>query len=263
MTLKQTQHVFLEYLMAPQNKSSQSLIELVADNGTVAPDIGMQIYANAYQCRLKETIETDHEHLCTYLGDELFEQMAMGFISAYPSHFRSLRDYCDALPTFLREDTYFSQFPILADMASFERRLLNSFDAADALRANYSELQALPAEFWPECNLRLHPSVQIFSCESNAVQCWQALKKEEAPCEADYSVNQHWLLWRSEERRTEFLSLKDYQLSLIKGVMKGNNFSELCTLMLDWTEPGQAPVEVLKSVKSWFDMQLIQKLVCE
>lgn len=263
MNLKQTQHLFLDYVLKPKQQSSQTLIDLMADTGIVSPQIGMEIYANAYQSRLKETIETDHEILWQYLGDELFNQIAKNFINAFPSRSRSLRDYCNLLPEFLKNDIDFSQLPIVADLANFERRLLISFDAADTNRASFSTLQELPAEFWPDCKLRLHPSVQIFKCNSNSVQCWQALKQNKTPPNPDYSIEQHWLLWRAENRVTEFRSLKGYQLALIEGVMTGHNFSELCSAMLDWTEPGQAPVMVLQSVKSWFDLGLIQKLVSE
>lgn len=263
INLKQTQHTFLNYLLAPNKKNTKALHRLLSVNQGPISSLGMEIYVNAYRTRFKETIETDHEILCLYLGDDLFEKMADKFIEVCPSQFRSLRDYCDNLPQFLINDAFFCQHAILSDIAKFERALLNSFDAADTKRSDFSELQNLPAEFWPECKLRLHPSVQIFSCKSNAVQSWQALKEKKTPPAADYSDEQFWLIWRSEERVTEFISLQSHQLALIKGVMQGHNFSELCSSMLDWTEPGHAPVTVLKAVKSWFDMKLIQKVVFE
>lgn len=262
--LKVTQEKFMSYLLAPDlEQNQQNFSQLIVDQQGAPLDIRLKIYSNAYRIRLKEVIETDHEKLAIYLGDALFDKMAHGFIEAYPSSFRSLRDFCDNLPAYLHNDEYFNQFPILADIAHFERRLLNAFDAAETNRLNFSKLQNLPSEQWPQCKLRFHPSVQIFSCSSNAVQCWQALKHEKTPPTPDYSKKQHWLLWRSEQRITEFISLEDYQLALINTVIQGGNFSDLCSVILEWDEPEHAPIKVLKIIKIWFDLKLINAMVIE
>ena len=117
-SLRQLQHAFMDYLNTGETASLQP--QIVAQ-GKVATDTRMAIYRNAYRIRLTETIETDHEVLGLYLGDDLFDQMARGYIQQHPSTVPSLRDFCDALPAFLTQQMPFSEHPILADIAAFER----------------------------------------------------------------------------------------------------------------------------------------------
>ena len=262
--LKALQQGFFDYILqanlANDNLASHPFNEHVVEQGNITANTRLAIYANAYYARLRSTIETDHEILALYLGDDMFEAMVRGYINSQPSRFASLRQYCDRLPEFLESDDSFCDFPQLAEIARFERRLLNSFDAADIDRASFSELQTLPAEQWPECQLRFHPSVQLFTCQSNAVEIWQAIKAEEVPPEPDIEHQRHWLLWRGETRLTEFISITPYQWLLLDGFIKGANFAEQCEAMLDFFDEQQAPVEVLQSLQAWFEMGLIQSI---
>ncbi|WP_434340410.1 HvfC/BufC family peptide modification chaperone [Motilimonas cestriensis] len=256
-SLRQLQHAFMDYLNTGETASFQPH---VIAQGRITVDTRLAIYRNAYRIRLTETIETDHEVLGLYLGDDLFDQMTRGYIQQHPSTVPSLRDFCDALPTFLAQKMPFSEHPILADIAAFERRLLNAFDAPDAQRLGFSDLQQLPVPDWPRCQLRFHPSVQIYSCQSNAVEAWQSIKAGHAPAEPDYSATRHWLLWRGDTRLTEFISLAPFQHELLMGFIQGRNFAEQCELMMQFFDAEQAPQQVLTALQAWFEMGLIISL---
>lgn len=262
--LQQLQQQFMAYLLTNAGSESPTdaadLTAHIKDQAGISATIRMQIYANAYRIRLTETLETDHEILGLYLGDDLFEKMATGYIARQPSHFTSLRSFADNLPDYLAEDNFFSQYPIIADLARFERRLLSAFDAADTHRANFSELQNLPAEQWPSCQLRFHPSVQLFQCNSNAVETWQALKRQQTPEAANYQAKRAWLLWRGDTRLTEFISLSEYQVNLLTGFINGATFAQQCEAMLAFFDADTAPMQVLQALQAWFQMGLIRDI---
>ncbi|MGL4472866.1 MAG: HvfC/BufC family peptide modification chaperone, partial [Shewanella sp.] len=247
-------HSFMDYLNTGDAATLQSHI---VEQGKITAETRMAIYRNAYQLRLIETIETDHEILGLYLGDDLFDDMARLYIQQHPSSVPSLRDFCDDLPRFLTQQPPFAEHPILTDIAAFERRLLNTFDARDALRLSFSDLQQLPAQLWPTCQLRFHPSVQIFQCQSNAVEAWQSIKAEQAPTAPDYSASRYWLLWRGDSRLTEFMSLLPFQYQLLMGFIQGLNFAQQCELMMQFFDAEHAAQQVLIALQAWFDMGLI------
>lgn len=260
--LKQIQQSFLEYLLAPNKEmTQQSMANFVVPQANISVTDRLSIYANAYRARLKQTIANDHQQLCRYLGDELFDKLAELYIQDNPSHCQSLRYFCDKLPNFLAESTFFNKQPILSELARFERCLLNTFDAPESARESYTTLQTLAHESWPECQLRFHPSVQLFSCYSNAVQCWQAIKQSITPPTAKICDRQNWLMWRSSQRITEFISLENYQTELVEAVLRGENFSNLCEIMLEYTEAEHAPRQVLQSIQAWFELGLIKDIV--
>ncbi|NMH65974.1 DNA-binding domain-containing protein [Shewanella salipaludis] len=260
--LHQLQQDFMAYLLQgePGPALADRLKRQIRDQGGISLDTRIGIYANAYRVRLTEVLETDHPNLALYLGDDLWNTLTSAFIQARPSQFRSLRDFGDALPDFLRQHPQFNQDPILADIAAFERRLLNAFDAPEQPRAAFEQLQGLAPALWPGCRLRFHPSVQLFKCHSNAVESWQALKQGQAPAAADYSAQRAWLLWRGESRLTEFISLAPYQLALLEGFLAGEDFATQCAAMLAYVDADQAPVTVLQSLQAWFSMGLIARL---
>lgn len=261
--LREIQQQFMDYLLASAAQTpipetiEKSFSDKVAEQGGVGRNIRMQIYANAYRIRLTEVLDTDHEILGQYLGDDLFARMANGYIAHQPSRFTSLRQFADALPDYLASDAFFSQYPIISDIARFERRLLNAFDAKDEQRASFAALQSLPADAWPYCQLRFHPSVQLFECASNAVETWQALKHQQVPPAPDYQGKRAWLLWRGESRLTEFISLTEYQLALIQGFIHGANIAEQCELMLAFFAPEEAMQQLLQALQAWFQLGLI------
>ena len=261
MNLKNTQAAFMDYILAAEgHQNTNDFRSLIADQVGIGVDKRMQIYANAYSIRLKETIETDHEMLGLYLGDELFDKMAIEYVASHPSSFHSLRQFCEALPKFLRDDDFFSQHTILSDLAGFERALLHAFDAQECPRARFSDLQAIDGQLWPGIRFRFHASVQIFRCESNAVESWQALKEGQTPPPADYSSKRAWLLWRGNSRISEFISLAPYQLALLEGFLEGHDFAHQCERMLYWFDQNTAPTEVLSAVQAWFELGIIRSI---
>ncbi len=253
----------MNYILAtePGGDGVAGIRSLVADQKGIDVDQRLQIYASAYRARLRETIETDHEMLGLYLGDELFDRMVTAYIAGHPSGFHSLRQFCDALPAFLREDPFFRQYPLLSDLARFERSLLTVFDAAECARANFRDLQAVEAQSWPGIRFRFQASLQIFGCDSNAVESWQALKQGEPPPAPDYSSRRDWMLWRGEKRVSEFLSLAPDQLALLEGFVAGCDFAQQCEQMLQWHGLETAAAEVLRTVQTWFELGIVRKVV--
>ncbi|WP_119968438.1 MULTISPECIES: DNA-binding domain-containing protein [Shewanella] len=259
--LAKIQQEFMQYLLFEASpEHPQSITHRVAQQTGISAQHRLEIYANAYRTRLTETLETDHQILALYLGDELFDKLSKEYIQTHPSATRSLRHFCNNLTEYLRQDAFFSQYPILADIAEFERRLLVAFDAADADRIGFEALQHLPPEYWPNCQLRFHPSVQVFSCQSNAVESWQALKADTHPDAPYYKRERHWLLWRNSERLTQFESLTVSQHALLTGFIAGQNFAQQCELMLNWYDEHSAPAVVLQTLQDWFKKGMIRSL---
>lgn len=259
--LKKLQQDFMQYLLNPNQQSGEQFHSWVSEQSGLPAASRMQIYANGYMLRLRETIDTDHELLGIYLGDDLFDKMVEGYVRSNPSTFRSLRQFADALPEYLASDELFSQYPQISELAAFERRLINAFDAADSEQASFADLQAIPPEQWPGIQFRFHASVQIFHCQTNAVESWQALKAEQTPPSPEIGEQRTWLIWRGHERLTEFMSIAPYQHALLMGFLQGNNFAQQCEMMLSWFSDDEAAMQVLQALQAWFDMSIIRTIV--
>jgi len=240
------QHEFMQHLLDKDSAIAQN----VTQQGQVPVSTRLGIYGNAYKVRLKGSIENDHEMLGIYLGDELFDLLAAGYIASKPSHYTSLRDFCQHLPEYLRATKPFADNPIIAEIADFERLLLIAFDAGNAQRATIEDLTSTPQQQWPDLKLRFHPSLQIYAAHWNSVPSWQALKAERSPPQQE-ALNAQWLIWRNRYRITEFRFLANDEHAMLNGFLQGCNFAEICELLLEYHVEEEVAENALKHMMSW------------
>jgi hypothetical protein len=232
----------------------------VADQGSIDTETRLNIYRNAYQIRLRQVLETDHEMLGIYLGDDLFEKMANGYIKTHPSNFTSLRHFGERLPEYLKQAEPFNEHPIISELALFERRLLDVFDAADAERAPLSALKEIPPDDWPRMQLRFHPSTQLFTAGWNSIESWKALKAGQDPPAAQLQGHAHWLLWRGDDLLSEFRPVDKDEFSLLSLAIEGNSFAALCESLLSRHDEDRIGAISLNYLSRWFEQGIIKEI---
>ncbi len=250
------QYQFMQVLLGD---NPAQLSNAIVNQGELSNLTRIDIYRNAYYQRLKESIDIDHQILGTYLGDELFEKMVTGYISLYPSKQTSLRYYSEKLPNFLANTQPFSDFPVLTELARFERALLTAFDAPDAELASTTMLGEVLPKDWPTLQFRLHPSVQLYTSQLNGVEIWQAIKQEQIP-PSPVSQQQNWLIWRNNERLTEFNSLNDFELTMLEAMITGADYAEICENLAEQLPVEQVSEASLQSLVKWLDIGVISRL---
>lgn len=244
--LNNLQRKFLNHLRRRRN---DAIFDEVSDEG-IPPAVGLRIYKHAYGARLCEALEHDHPVLGVYLGDTLWEEMCHGYLLKHPSHYRSLREFGADLPAYLTSAKTFRRNPEIAEIALFERRLLDSFDAADAERADWGQLLQLSESAWPGLRVRFHPSLRFHRTAYNSVDIWRTIKKGDTP-PAVAHISTDWALWRDAERVSRFRSL-----DVVEGAAAGycilkGDFVGMCNLLLTWHPAEEAPGLALSYLSRW------------
>jgi len=253
LSLCELQSQMMSYLTG----SEMAIKEHIVAQGNVTKEVRLHIYKNAYFQRLKEVIDNDHQILGLYLGDDLFDQMVEGYVKQYPSEVTSLRYYADYLPQFLNHCQPFSEHPILAELAHFERLLLTAFDAKDVDVFRLEHLKEVKENEWPTLVFRLHPSVQVAHYQFNTVESWQALKNQQAP-QPPFVQPSTWLLWRNVERLTEFRSLSEEELGLFQLIIKGEDFSTLCEYLVELSNGADVSQLAFEYLQQWIQQGLFR-----
>lgn len=245
-SLAQLQQQFMARLRGTPDSTLDALIA----HGRMPPTTGVGIYTHAYGARLREALTHDHPVLGTYLGDALWDALCHGYIAAHPSRHRSLRDFGAEVPEYLAATEPFRRHPEIAELASFERRLLHSFDAADAIRTDWDALLGIAQLDWPALQMDFHPSLLLHDVECNSVEIWQAIKAAEPPppCVAG---TLHWVLWRDSERISRFRSLTAEERHALNHCLHGGNFADLCTQLLSWHAADAVPMAALEHLRTW------------
>lgn len=219
----------------------------------VAPARGLQVYVHAYSARLREALHNDHAALAALLGDPAWARMTADYIAAFPSRHASLRHYGDGLPRFLREHPAYAAQPLLAELATFERALLDSFDAADAPAAAWRDLLALPAPEWPSLRPGFVPSLRRVATAHAAVEAWKALRAGQAP-PTTAATPGDWAVWRDDAQVTRFRSLPEAESALLAHFLGGGDFSGGCALLTRWHPLDDVPAFALAQWRRWCDL---------
>lgn len=233
----------------------------ITDSGPIDKQTRLDIYSNAYKLRLRGVIDTDHEILSYYLGDELFDRLVEGYIQTHPSNHTSLRDFCKDLPKYLENNAPFKDHPVIAELARFEQTLLFAFDANDADTSNMLALNKLSTEDWPNIKIRFHPSMQLFECHYNCIDIWQALKKQATPPSAHKLEYSAWVVWRNNQKITEFRSLELSELVSIKTFLKGGTLSEVCEQLLQHHPESEVSKVAVTYLSDWLNRNQVSLII--
>ena len=222
MHLSQLQSDFQAYLL-DANKGAAFVKEIVNDK-KVGVKKRLGIYADAYRLRILEALSNSFPILKALLGDDLFEQAARSYIDQYPSTYRNMRWVGDKMAEHLQVN--FPQYPIAAEMATFEWALGLAFDAEDAPILGLQDLASIPPENWADLTFKFQPSMQLLSFKYNVLRVWQALNAEETPPKVT-QINEPCLVWRK-DLNSHYRSLDLAELQAIQLVIAGASFGELC-----------------------------------
>jgi hypothetical protein len=227
-SLGKIQQEFMSLLQANDRTIEQQVIQ----QGQLSNVQRVDIYRSAYRIRLRGVIDDDHEMLGLYLGDELFERLVEGYIGAMPSQHPSLRFFANRLPDYLRSTPPFAEHPILAEIAGFERALLNAFDSADAEPLSELVLQQIPPVNWPYLSFEFHPSLSFYQCRWNGIESWQSLKNAEAPPTATlYEQSVMWAIWRGPGKLTQYKPVQPAERKMLTVMQDGLLFAQVCEVM--------------------------------
>ncbi|HAT30856.1 MAG TPA: DUF2063 domain-containing protein, partial [Janthinobacterium sp.] len=155
----------------------------------------LAIYHNAYRARMREALAEAYDKTWSYVGDDMFADLAAGYLAAHPSRFRNLRwfggDFAAHAALALPD------YPFIAELARFEWSLGLAFDAADVAPLVAADFGALAPHEWGGLTFGLHPSLHMLELHWNAVALWQALDAAGEPPEAERVPGAVcWLVWR-------------------------------------------------------------------
>lgn len=220
----------------------------------------VDIYADAYRLRLIEALEGDFVALQAYVGPERFDEIARAYIETHPSEHFSLRYYGQRLARFLADTPPYKNEPLLAELATFDWALTDSFDAADSTVATVGNMAQIAPNHWPQLVFVPHASVQRLNLEWNAPMLWKAADKEEPlppPEKAPYPVG--WVMWR-QELQIYFRSLSVDEAFALDALLRGETFGALCEGLTEWIDAQNVAVHAAGLLKQWLSDGLIREI---
>jgi len=186
----------------------------------------LAIYHRAYRSRLRQALCEAYDKTWTFVGDDMFAELANSYLAAHPSQHANLRWFGAGLAA--HAETALPDYPFIAELAALEWTLGLAFDAPDAAPLAAIDVAAIPPEQWGDLQFGLHPSVHLLEMHWNAVALWRALAADAEPPQVEQSADAtHWLVWRQGEQ-PHFRSLAVAEAQALYRIAEGASFGEVC-----------------------------------
>jgi hypothetical protein len=221
----------------------------------------LAIYRDAYAARLIEALGTSYPVLAALLGEPDFDELGSAYVQAHDSPFFSIRHYGHELSSFLAKHPQYAAAPVLSELARWEWTLAEVFDAADDEPIDADRLAQVPPESWAELKFTWHPSLRRLQLAWNVPQIWKAASADqEHPPPSLEPAPVEWLVWRRGVK-TYFRSLSTAEAAALEAAIRKASFAELCELLCEHVEEGQAPAQAAAFLRTWLEAGLILSAV--
>jgi len=120
----------------------------------------LEVYADAYFYRLLAALGEVFPRLALLVGPVEFHNLITDYVLACPPLSPDLRCLGLRLPEFLREAPLAQRWPVLYEVALFERALAHALDCPDGAPVSEQDLVCIPVEHWSELRFTFAPATQ-------------------------------------------------------------------------------------------------------
>lgn len=205
----------------------------IEEGGKIGPEKRLYIYAHAYRARLMEILADDFIALHSLVGDDMFEEICLAYIDAYPSTHPSLRYFGQHMAKFLKENDQYSSIIPAIEMAEFEWTFNDVFDDPDMKSVTVEDVTQIPPEAWTTLRIHLQPSFKMHKFKWNTPAVWSAVNEgDEKPImPEEYPIQSHCIQWKS-DLKCFFRTLSDEEAEVLRSVKAGKGFPQICEMLM-------------------------------
>lgn len=248
------QRQFQDYLLGVDGAIAATIGDSPRESGATL----LEVYRDAYVLRLVEILGKDYPKTKEMLGEEPFDAVGRAYLRAHPSSSFSVRWFGRHLAGFLAATAPWSDYPMLAEMATLEWALGEAFDAPDVPVIGPEAMAAVPHAGWPGLTFELHPSLRRHTFKFAVPELWQQLEHGETPEEPvpAYDAPVEFLIWR-EGLETAYRGIDPDESWAVEQVLQGTPFGQLCDGLTQFHDPATAAGRAAQMLKQWLSDGLV------
>ncbi len=209
----------------------------------------LDIYAGMYFYRLLDCLKEDYPATLAVVGATNFHNLVTGYLLAYPPSHPSVLYAGHHLADFLASHPLRDEWPFLADLARFERALIDVFHGPDAPALEADELRAAAPTDWPALELEIHPASELLALQWDVAKIVRAVEE-----------GGHWPLpereatsifvWRK-NCRCYYREIDSIEVVAIQALSGGVSMAALCARVADATPAEDPAALVFDFLERW------------
>ena len=220
----------------------------------------LDIYANMYFYRIRDTLRDYFPATAAVVGEAGFHNLITDYLLAHPSRHPSLREVGRALPVFSATHALSGERPWLGELAALEWARLDVFDRADQAILELAQLQALAPEEFAGLILRPIGAHEIVASSFAVDDLWSAVNtgadESSLASPAARETPSAFLIWRRET--TVYHRLADAaEAQAIGWIRAGLSFGALCERL----GHDRTPEEAAQHASAWLGQWLADGLL--
>lgn len=232
-----------------QNFQNEILLNLINPIGKLSPENVLKVYAEDYQYRLLEAMQSAFESVWTVLGDEKFKEFVFEYITKNPSTLFDLNLYGKNFPQFLADKESLQELIFLTDLSNFEINYWSVFHAENLAEINYSEEMN---DHIFNSHLILNQSLSLFCSEYDV---FELFKNRKLSSEEFYHYIQNtninkptfYIIFKKNSL-VQVVYLSKSQYLFFKNISEKKSILDVMNLDLDTTQ--EETLEIFKIISS-------------
>lgn len=217
----------------------------------------LEVYANAYRARLMEVLVGEYPALVHAIGEEVFVELANGYLEAHPPRSYTLAVLGKYFPDYLaksrpaRDDDQPDWADFLIDLARLERIYSEVFDGPgieQITAISEDDLRGLSVEAWLHSKLIPAPCLRLATFDFPVHEYATDVRCERQPT-PPLAQTTHLAITRRDfiVRR---VGLSEPEFKVLSALIAGQTISEALESLLQTTR--QPAAEITDDVRRWF-----------
>ncbi len=242
-------------------------IESVVDRSDRRTSIErLEVYANAYYARLLECLRDEFPALVHALGEEIFDELAFGYLQTYPSTSYTLSQLGNRFVQFLEEtrprgeagepDDDGPSWPdFMIDLVRLERTYSEVFDGPGGEkvpRLGPDQLRAVSPDQWPSARLVPVPCLRLLSLKYPVHAYATGVRKKENPSVPDPRPT--WLAVSRIDYVVRRWTLSRVQFDLLQSLISGETIGRAIEQAARTAAAnGESFDSLAQNLREWFE----------
>lgn len=272
MNWEQEQAQFWAWISQPQDldASADEIAAMLAPHSQLSQAEALGIYNNAYHQRLVEVSSALFPMIFHTLGRDLYTQLWIAYMGAYPPRNGPIHRVGERLHTFVTEHPSFAGVPAVADIVQLESLLTALFDRVDETPYSLAQLQALPQDDWPAMRWQAKQDWAMLHSRFDLERYWREMQAfiaaQGEPGKTDFAITTlapapppavpNYLVL-CQNQRMQFQLIRPEMAVFLAGVRANRSFAELCVALAEAFPEQEIPSLSLRLLLRVIELELL------
>lgn len=263
LTLLETQDLFWKIISHPEGVedflSKNPNIDLpIKDGGQLLAKDRLEIYANAYFFRIRDSLMDDFPSLVKLLGEDEFHNLVVRYLAQYPPQSYTLSMVGKNLPHFLaNQEDLLQRYPYLADLAEMEWLMIDIYDKQDGELLLKEDLQKIQPEEWTSLKLKRIEAAKLLKSSWPLIEIYKGLQQEKPRLDTIQKTPTHVIVWRK-KNDVFYKSVETQEYECLERLASLTTFESLCMHLALIVSEEEAIKKMVVFLQSWLQDELLE-----